>query len=120
MTSVLSGINVNYPFVVPSWRLSLICYTAVFADVMVEYFIRSRMCLLEGRSKHLCEIKCQIENLRKILDKFNENHPDQQDIHPAVTFECANLQKVLSILLGELNLESSTAEVVAISGGANI
>jgi hypothetical protein len=57
-------------YVPVSWWLSLPCFMVGVVDVIVEYVIRRRLPLVEGRSEHLHWVQVKIKELNVLIGRY--------------------------------------------------
>jgi hypothetical protein len=110
LASIVSSVNTHANFVTPNWKLSLVCLVFAFVDSFVEYFIRRRMFMIEGRSVFLLETIKSLEMIAGILNNAPEN---VDTYHPAFNNEIIKLKEQFSRLEGSLTYDDSCREVVA-------
>ena len=115
-TSFLCGVNSYITLASPAWYLSVISGVAAVVDLIVEYGIRRRMGLIEGRSAHIIEIRKCIAGIIPILERgeIMRNEPTMEtELSVSTQHELMRMRELLDEHLRRLTFDESLYSVVA-------
>jgi hypothetical protein len=84
--STVQVTNDLFNYVPVAWWLSVPCFILSFLDIIVEYRVRQRVPLVEGKSEHLYWVQLKIKELNVVLEIYETLRRDP-DFSPEISTE---------------------------------
>jgi hypothetical protein len=113
VSTALQTTNDFFNYVPTPWMLSLPCMIVGVLEVVVEYAVRRRVPLVEGRSEHLLFVQQKIRELEGILGRYEALRKEPGFVPEVATDEeMTRLWAALHRHMDRLNFDESTAVVL--------